>query len=1128
MLRQPIGSIGWHVVRLAAVLWLVGAGRLTAQEPPVATYVELVRADQPAVYWRFDADDLSTTIPATPPLAGHSIGEVIVASAGPRPAAFPLFSESNQCLALGQRGYVRVPDPGPASILDFDRGDAITMEAWVNPLPFDEGQQIYILGKGRTNLPGTARDNQNYALRLRLMQGSARISFLFRTAGQSGQFHRWNSSEGFLPGTGWHHVAVSFVFGDGQSMRGYLDGREVPGDWDMGGPTDEPPVVDDDELWIGSSLGGNTGNSFEGRLDEIAVYRHVVPREHLQRRYEARIAASDVTDWSRWPTDHVDVQLFDNIADRTWEMQVQEPFVVYAEPLFCLLDTPHRYSAAGTIGDRPNPYLLRAQSRLQLPAGKYRLLLRAKSAARILLDGQVVAQTSFMNRNASGHEPVPDLVPPLVDDMHLCPPSFQETVCEVEWDGAEHGFRLETIVGGKGLRPELGETIVAWQPADDPGAPFVILGPGPERLVLSEREWPRLEFESRQRLHGLQQHLRSEAAAGNLAYWSKRHQQARQFAEQHAGFAGPLPDNIAPEQAVDYWIEQPYREATGPAPSLLDDHAFLRRVYLDLVGVVPTSDEVRRFLSDPGADRRQRLIDRLLDDPRWADPWVAYWQDVLAENPGILKPELNNTGPFRWWLYESFLDNKPLDRFATELALMQGGKFEGGPAGFALASQNDAPMAAKAHILAQAFLGLEMKCARCHDAPYHPFQQKQLFELAAMLERKPLELPVTSTVPRLPGGRQPAVEITLKPGDSIAPAWPFEEWSDADVSQLLRDPEDSRERFAALLTSPRNPRFARVMVNRVWRRYLGWGLVDPVDDWNGAEPSHPELLDFLARELLLHGYDVKHVSRLILKSRVYQRSALDAPPGHGPRQAPLPRRMSAEQVVDSLFAAAGKPFQAEALTMDPEGRRPYDSFLNLGVPQRAWQFTSLSNERDRPALALPVSQSIVDLMLAFGWRDSRPHPVSHREVETTVLQPLALANGIAAHRALRLSEDSQITQLCLQELPLDALIEELFLRTLTRQPTADERVVFTGLLETGYATRRKLDVPPAPPDEPRRRTAVSWSNHLSPEASEIKIELERLAREGEPPTRRLDDDWRMRAEDVLWALVNSPEFVFIP
>ncbi len=165
---------------------------------------------------------------------------------------------------------------------------------------------------------------------------------------------------------------------------------------------------------------------------------------------------------------------------------------------------------------------------------------------------------------------------------------------------------------------------------------------------------------------------------------------------------------------------------------------------------MPTVDEIEAFRSlDDDLNRRRRLlIDQVLADHRWADHWTAYWMDVLAENPNVLKPSLNNTGPFRWYLYDMMRDNVAIDRWVTSLLRMEGSVLSGGPAGFGMATQNDVPMAAKAHIVASAFLGANMKCARCHDAPYHDWTQKQLFSLAAMLARQPIKIPATSSVPK--------------------------------------------------------------------------------------------------------------------------------------------------------------------------------------------------------------------------------------------------------------------------------------------------------------------------------------------------------------------------------------------
>ncbi len=528
------------------------------------------------------------------------------------------------------------------------------------------------------------------------------------------------------------------------------------------------------------------------------------------------------------------------------------------------------------------------------------------------------------------------------------------------------------------------------------------------------------------------------------------------------------------------------------------------------------------------------MIDRLLADPRWADHWVGYWQDVLAENPNILNPTLNNTGPFRWWIYESLLDNKPIDLFVHELIGMSGSLRQGGPAGFGMASENDVPMAEKAVIVSSAFLGVAMQCARCHDAPGHDSTQKQLFGLAAMLGEKPIEVPKTSSVPldTLHGlGRKPLIQVTLKPGTAVEPYWPFPELlSGDDPAAALADDLSPRERLAALITAPENERFAQVIANRLWRRFLGRGLVEPVDDWEKGEPSHPELLRFLGRELVRGGYDLKHLARLILNSHAYQRAADPDLAATDPLfAAPSRRRLSAEQLLDSLFLAAGKPLRTEEISLDIDGGRAIQSSISLGLPRRAWQFASTSNERDRPSLSLPRVQAVIDVLEAFGWRSTRPNARTVRDRDPNVLQPAILANGTVGTWLTRLSDDHGTTALALEDQPVDELVDRLFLRIFTRPPTPDERSAFVAYLGEGY-DGREVEPTTTDPERPARTPPryVSWSNHLTEEANVIKRQREAEARRGDPPTDRLAEPWRRRLEDVLWTMLNAPEFLFMP
>ncbi|HEY1189449.1 MAG TPA: DUF1553 domain-containing protein [Gemmata sp.] len=588
-------------------------------------------------------------------------------------------------------------------------------------------------------------------------------------------------------------------------------------------------------------------------------------------------------------------------------------------------------------------------------------------------------------------------------------------------------------------------------------------------------------------------------------------------------------------RTLETWIEEgarwPELDATHTALTpLSDDLTFLRRVTLDTVGVVPTPDEIRAFLADRAPDRRAKVIDRLLADPRWADHWMGYWLDVLAENPNIINPTLNNTGPFRWWLYESFRDNKPMDLFVTELLRMRGSARFGGPAGFGVASQNDVPMAMKGTVVAAAFLGVEMKCARCHDAPAHTSSQRDLFELAAMLGAKPVKLPASSSVPLdkvHEGGRKPLIRVTLAPGTEVAARWPFQRFAKEELgAQLAEDPSDARDRLAALVTAPQNERFAQVLTNRVWKRLMGRGIVEPAEDWERGRPSHPELLRWLARELVRGGYDVKHLSRLIFNSHAYQRAA-DPALKETPVlfTAPARRRLTAEQVVDGLFAAAGKPFRVEEASLDIDGVRELSSSITLGQPRRAWMLTSTSNERDRPSLSLPRIQMVADVLEAFGWRGARQDPVTTRESATNVLQPAVLQNSPVSVWLTRLSDDHAVTGLALAARSPDELVDELFLRVLTRKPTERERRTYTEYLRRGFDDRAQVPAP-KPPARRHPEPYVSWSNHLAPEATTVKLQQEEVARRGDPPSARLAPEWRSRMEDVLWAVLNAPEFVF--
>ncbi len=1160
--------------------------------------------------------------------------------AGPRSPTYPGFSETNKARKFDVKSPIKVAD---SPELRFGLNETITLEAWVKVA--DASGTPYIIGKGRLGTKEYGADNQNYAFRLQHGKAGSQIGFLFHSAdepGKKGEWHRWWSKD-TVPTSGWHHVAVTYTFGKPKSIKGFIDGHETNGTWDMGGETERAPVTDGDAVVIGNGSTMATTHAFEGWLDNVAIYRGPIDPEVLEARYQyipppPPVAKKDV------PAGRVLVQIAEEgMPDsNAWPSEPPKVGETYTEDVFGFFDLPLKYVETGVRGDRHVPFLYRAAASVTFPKGKHRLLLRARGATNLYIDGKTMLKTPFPPTDSGGHYHVADQKDylDLGPDFRFVQPGNRESWCEFEGTGKPQFIVLETLVGsyvGKSIRrPELGETVVAW--SKEGTQTWQVVSAGKRNVPYNDAGWAAYEKERAAHYEAVNDQHRAELRAKSDPYWQTRREAAKQWLAHSSEVKVPeLPagmprnndidnfigatiakvksqtshqgsvdffkqvqpiletkclechrggkakgdlqldtlaaaiqggendgaaitpgkpdhssilkrvvsddeDEVMPPKgakltadevaALTTWIKEgavwpEIRADRTEITALSDDLTFLRRVYLDVVGVPPTLEEIAAFQKNPN---RKALIDKVLADSRWADHWMGYWQDVLAENPNILNPTLNNTGPFRWWLYESLRDNKPMDFFVTELLRMRGSERLGGPAGFASASQNDVPMAAKGTIVSSAFLGVEMKCARCHDSPAAKSTQEDLFEIAAMLNANEIEVPKTSSVSLdhfKATGRKPLISVTLKVGSKVKPKWSLTEFCDESAVKLAEFPEDTRDQLAALITAPQNERFAQVMANRLWARYMGRGIVDPVADWEKGKPSHPELLKWLAREFVRGGYDMKHLSRIILNSHAYQRATDSELKETSPVFAsPAPRRLMAEQIVDSLFAATGKPFHTEEVCLDIDNTRDLKNSINLGRPRRSWMLTSTSNERDRPSLSLPRIQAVCDVLSAFGWRGARQDATSVRDQSSNVLQPAILGNGTVGVWLTRLSDDHGVTRLALQKQSVAELVDRLYLKLLTRLPTKDEKEMYVRHLSAGYA-ERVISQPVPKSSAPRvREKYVSWSNHLDAEATTVRMAQETAARRGDTPTQRLAADWRKRLEDILWAMLNSPEWAF--
>jgi hypothetical protein len=352
----------------------------------------------------------------------------------------------------------------------------------------------------------------------------------------------------------------------------------------------------------------------------------------------------------------------------------------------------------------------------------------------------------------------------------------------------------------------------------------------------------------------------------------------------------PVPLAAARANFIDDSINRTLGQlGLSPAPRA-DDTTFVRRVYLDLIGALPDPAEVETFLAERAPDKRARLVDRLLARPEFVDYWAYKWGDLLRIESRRLQPE--GAAAFHRWVREQVERNTPLDRMARELLLALGDGHQVGPANF---SRVPGDARAQAEYVSQVFLGVRLQCANCHNHPLDRWTQDDYHGLAAVFARMSRGREV-----RL----QPRGEVSHpRTGQAARPRLPGEQFLPADG--------DPREQLAHWLTAPDNPYLARATVNRLWRELMGRGLVEPVDDHRATNPpTHPELLDALARDFVAQGFDVRHTLRTILASEAYQRSSRATAGNQGDDRfyaRALVRPLPPQVLVDAVAKVTGVP-----------------------------------------------------------------------------------------------------------------------------------------------------------------------------------------------------------------------------
>ncbi len=488
----------------------------------------------------------------------------------------------------------------------------------------------------------------------------------------------------------------------------------------------------------------------------------------------------------------------------------------------------------------------------------------------------------------------------------------------------------------------------------------------------------------------------------------------------------PFPD-IPTNNFIDEFVATKLRKLNVRPSALSSDAEFMRRVYLDTVGKLPTSDEVRDFLDDSKPDKRARLIDTLMDTDEWVNLRTLKKADMLRVHPRRLgNGEYGDRGAvlFHEFIHDSVKENKPYDQFVNQILTATGSTYQYGPTNYYRIERQPS---GRAETTAQVFLGIRLSCARCHKHPFDEWTTDDYWNFAAFTGKVGIrggELYQEQVVYNNPTGRVINQSVQGNRGQVAQPTF----LGGNTLPEAYR--EEAVQHLADWMTSDTNPYFAKATVNRLWSYYFGRGIVDPVDDMRATTPPSVEgLLEALAEEFVRSEFDTKHIIKLILNSRTYQLSA-------APNETNelddrffsrfMPRPLIAQVLLDVLNDVTGSK---EKYGRYPEGTRAVE------VP-------------------LPVSSRFLNL---FGRSDREFLGNLDPHLEPTLTQALHIINSPYVNGKLKI-RNGTITQLLEpktgEKLPPAELATELYLMTLSRLPTDAELDTATSYLEN-EETRRE-------------------------------------------------------------------------
>lgn len=471
--------------------------------------------------------------------------------------------------------------------------------------------------------------------------------------------------------------------------------------------------------------------------------------------------------------------------------------------------------------------------------------------------------------------------------------------------------------------------------------------------------------------------------------------------------------------------------------ALCDDVTFLRRAFFDVIGTLPTVAETKAFLADTRANRRTRLIDDLLQRPEFADYWALKWCDLLRNEEKVL--DRKGVQAFHGWIRKAIADGQPMNEFARDLIVARGSTYANPAANYYRALRD--PLG-RAEATAQVFLGIRLQCARCHNHPFDRWTQDDYYQLAAFFPRVQYKIVENNRRDKFDKHEFDGEQIVWmdRSGEVVHP-----KTNAVAPPRFLADAaavNDSADRLLALaewVATPDNPYFARAQVNRVWGHLLGRGLVEPNDDFRSTNPpTHPELLEALARDFAQYRFDLRHLIRTIMNSRTYQ---LTWEPDGANRvddvnySHAIVQRLEAEVLLDAVAQVADVPVRFQG---QPLGMR---AIQLPGIQPRERRNTQTHGEK---------------FLRTFGKPDRLLSCDCERISDDTIPQSLLLLTGEPLVSMLR-EPNNRIGKQMAAGLNDAQILDDLFLTALSRTPNATERRAVEAYLQKKANRREALE-----------------------------------------------------------------------